>query len=69
MVIDNGAPEIFTILLSTGEKTADGKEYGDLFFLLQKTIEIFTDDVGKNDLIIPNQYNEALEYIEAVKRY
>lgn len=68
MAIDNGATEIFTILLSTNDKNVDNKEYKDLFSILQKTIDIFTDDVGKNDLIIPNQYNEALEYIDAVKR-
>ena len=68
MAIDNGASEIFTILLSTDEKSIDDKEYSDLFGLLQKTIDIFMDDVGKNDLIIPGQYNEALEYIDAVKK-
>lgn len=68
MAIDAGATEIFTILLSPDEKSIDNKEYKDLFGLLQRTIDIFTDDVGKNDLIIPNQYNEALEYIDAVKK-
>ncbi|MCW3106814.1 MAG: hypothetical protein JWQ09_1320 [Segetibacter sp.] len=68
MAIDNGATEIFTILLSPGTKAVDNKEYGDLFGILQKTIDIFTDDVGKNDLIIPDQFNKALVYIDAVKR-
>lgn len=67
MAIDNGATEIFTILLSGDTKTVENKEFTDLFSILQKTIDIFMDDVGKNDLIIPEQYNEALEYIEAVK--
>lgn len=69
MAIDNGATEIFTILLSPekdgGEDTA---ELTNLFSILRKTIDIFTDDVGKNDLIIPEQYNEALLYIDAVKK-
>ncbi len=68
MAIDNGATEIFTILLNPGTQTSDTKEYKDLFGLLQKTIDIFTDDVGKNDLIVPGQYNEALAYIDAVKK-
>ncbi len=68
MAIDNGATEIFTILLSSGISTVDNKEFGDLFTILQTTIDIFTDDVGKNDLIIPAQYNEALKYIDAVKK-
>jgi len=68
MAIDNGATEIFTILLSPDTKTIDDQEYINLFSILQKTIDIFTDDVGKNDLIIPAQYNEALNYIDAVKK-
>jgi predicted acylesterase/phospholipase RssA len=68
MAIDNGATEIFTILLSPGEDEAENVEYKNLFSILQKTIDIFTDDVGKNDLIIPYQYNEALQYINAVKK-
>lgn len=67
MAIDAGATEIFTILLSPGTKTIEDREFGDLFGLLQKTIDIFTDDVGKNDLIIPAQFNQALVYIDAVK--
>lgn len=68
MAIDNGAAEIFTILLSSGKSDPVNKQFEDLFSILEQTIDIFTDDVGKNDLIIPNQYNEALTYIDAVKR-
>jgi predicted acylesterase/phospholipase RssA len=67
MAIDNGATEIFTILLSPEEDAVDNVSYGDLFGILQKTIGIFTDGVAKDDLIIPQQYNNALTYIEAVK--
>ncbi len=69
MAIDNGATEIFTILLSPEkEESTDTSEFKDLFSILRKTIDIFSDDVGKNDLIIPDQYNEALQYIDAVKK-
>jgi NTE family protein len=68
MAIDAGATEIFTILLSTGQKVIVDTEFKTIFPILQQTIDIFTEDVGKNDLIIPTQYNEALEYIDAVKR-
>lgn len=69
MAIDAGAKEIFTILLSSSDASApENKQYNNLFELLQKTISIFTTDVGKNDLIIPNQFNEALKYIDAVKK-
>jgi NTE family protein len=68
MAINAGATEIFTILLSTENSQQQNKQYMDIFGLLQRTIEIFTTDVGKNDLTIPRQYNEALKYIDAVKR-
>ena len=39
-----------------------------MFSILERTVSIFTDDVGKNDLIIPKLFNEGLEYIDAVKK-
>lgn len=68
MALDNGSLEIFTILLSTGQKVLLDTEFKTIFPILQQTIDIFTEDVGKNDLIVPGQYNEALQYIDAVKK-
>ena len=68
MAIDAGATEIFTILLSSGAADDDSVEFGTIFPILQRLIDIFIDDVGKNDLIIPQQYNDALHYIDAVKK-
>jgi predicted acylesterase/phospholipase RssA len=68
MAINAGATEIFTILLSSGESDTSTDQYTDIFSLLERTVDIFTTDVGKNDLVIPQQYNEALQYIDAVKR-
>jgi NTE family protein len=68
MAIDNGAQEIFTILLSSDIASSDVAEFKTLFPILEQTISIFTTDVGKNDLIIPLLYNEAITYIDAVKK-
>ncbi len=68
MAIDAGAREIFTILLSPESPDSSAVPYRSILPLLERTIDIFTTDVAKNDLIIPGQYNEALQYIEAVKR-
>lgn len=68
IAIDDGADEIFTVLHSTGQKVIVDTEFKTIFPILQQTIDIFTEDVAKNDLIIPNQFNEALEYIDAVKK-
>jgi NTE family protein len=68
MAIDNGAEEIFTILLSPSESEPVANEFKDVFSILERAIAIFTEDVGKNDLILPDQYNRALLYINAVKK-
>jgi predicted patatin/cPLA2 family phospholipase len=66
--IDAGATEIFVILLSPQKDKPDDTEYKSLFPLLQRTIDIFSTDVGKNDVLVANQYNQALQYINAVKQ-
>jgi NTE family protein len=67
MAIDYDAKEIFTILLSS-DQPGNAPQFKTLFPILEQTISIFTTDVGKNDLIIPQLYNEALTYIDAVKK-
>jgi hypothetical protein len=68
MAIDNGATNIFTILLSPEGTDLVEKPFDKLFGILQRTIDIFTMDVGKNDLLIPAIYNDALKYIDGVKK-
>ena len=67
MAIDAGAKEIFVILLSPDADPPVETEFKNLFQLLERTIDVFSEDVGKNDTLIPEQYNEALNYIAAVK--
>ena len=68
MAIDADAKEIFTILLSAKNPGKNTTDYKTMFPVLEQTIAIFTTDVGKNDLIIPFQYNEVLKYIDSVKK-
>lgn len=67
MAIDQGAEEILTILHSTSQENIAEEDFTGLLPILRQTIDIFTTDVGKNDLLIPSIYNEALQYIAAVK--
>lgn len=67
MAIDAGATEIIAIILSPEADPPEEKEYKNLFQLLERTIDMFSEDVGKNDLLFPEQYNEALNYIDTVK--
>jgi predicted acylesterase/phospholipase RssA len=68
MAIDAGADEIFTIILSPDKDDAIQTEFKTLLPILERTIDIFSTDVGKNDTLVPLQYNNALVYIDAVKK-
>ncbi len=68
MAIDAGATEIFTILLSPEKSESKNIQFESLLPILEQTVDIFTSNVGKNDLLVPELYNEALLYIDAVKR-
>lgn len=68
LAIDAGADEIFAIALSPVRKEDTGIKYGKTFPILQRTMEIFTDDVGYNDIRLPKLYNKALRYIASVKQ-
>ena len=68
MAIDQGATEIFCILLSTGKSNEDLVEYTSLFPILQRTIAMFSEDVEKNDCFIPQQLEKAQRYINSVKQ-
>ncbi len=69
IAIDAGADEIFAIFLSPGSSTprAGFKDYKNLMDILTTTIDILTSDVGKNDVLITDQFNAALQYIAGVK--
>ncbi len=69
MAVDAGASEIFTILhASKNLAPVAGEQLRQIFPILERTIAMFITDVGDNDLYVPFQYNEALKYINAVKK-
>jgi len=68
LAIDAGADEIYAILLSPADEGVDEVTYNDAFTILTKTTDIFTTDVGVNDVKIPATYNKALRYIAAVQK-
>lgn len=67
LAIEQGADEIFVILLSAEGSTPVDKRYTSVPDILMRTIDIFTADVSENDLIIPQLYNRALNYMDAVR--
>ena len=68
MAIDQGATEIFCILLAPEKTQIDAKQFETLFPILERTISMFSEDVEKNDLFIPQQFAKALRYIRAIKQ-
>lgn len=67
MAIDAGATEIFAILLSAEKSNDVNPIYTNLLDILGETVDILTSEVGKNDVIITDQYAAALKYISEVK--
>ncbi|MEO6455629.1 MAG: patatin-like phospholipase family protein [Ginsengibacter sp.] len=69
MAIDAGATEIFVILLNPGKvkPRRTDEPFAGLFDILLRTIDLFGVDVGKNDVLLTQEFNAALTYINAVK--
>ncbi len=68
MAIDQGAEEIFCILLSTKKSEVEEREYTSLFPILERTISMFSEDVEKNDILIPQLQADAFSYINRAKQ-
>jgi predicted acylesterase/phospholipase RssA len=67
MAIDQGANEVFCILLAPDGADIDDRQFDSLFPILERTISMFSEDVEKNDLLLPQQHAKAVRYIQAVK--
>jgi len=67
VAIDAGADEIFAISLSPPGEPHDGKTYTKAIDVLFRTIDMFSADVGTNDVELPMLYSSALTYINLVK--
>lgn len=68
LAIEQGADEIFVILLSADVNPPVEKRYTSIPDILMRTIEIFSEDVGSNDVQMPELYNKALAYADGVRR-
>ena len=67
MAIDVGATEIFAILLSPEKPNVLKPQFTNLLDILGETVDILTSEVGKNNVVIADQYAGALKYIAEVK--
>lgn len=67
LAIEQGTDEVFVIILSGEVNVRVEKRYTSVPDILMRTIEIFTEDLGENDVVIPLLYNKALRYMDAVR--
>lgn len=67
VAIDNGATEIYVIVLNPEMNPATQVKYTRLENVLLRTINLLLKDVAGSDLALPRLYNQALQYIAAVK--
>src|SRR5262249_30850477 len=68
VALDNGATDIYVVDLWPEGEPEVNKEYTSIFDILLRTLALFSDDVGENDVLIPKLYNSALVYLEEVKK-
>lgn len=68
LAIDNGATEVYAILLTPETAATSNERFTSTFNILESTISWFTNDVAVNDVQVPLLYNRALQYIDAVKK-
>ena len=67
VAIDAGADEIFAIALAPPQREIVNTRYTKAFSILERTVDIFSQDVGWNDIKLPRVYNSALRYIAAAQ--
>lgn len=67
ILIDAGAESITGIMTTKEGRYYDPNDFSKATDILLKTIEIFSNDVSKNDLRIAKMINDGIKHIEKVK--
>lgn len=67
IAIDNGATDIYVIVMSPETNPATQVKYSRLESTLLRTIDLLLEDVAGSDLALPRLYNQALQYMDSVK--
>ncbi len=68
IVIDNGAEEIYGVALTAENEQADDDRFNDLVPLIKRTIDLFSQEIMLNDIRGAELYNQAVLYLEEVKK-
>lgn len=67
LAVQLGVEEIFAILLSSEFQPPQRKKYEKVFPILLRTIDLFLDGIGKNDVDMPQGYDQTLKYLASVQ--
>ncbi len=67
IAIDNGATDIYAILLSPERRETDNSRFQGIANILLRTIGLFVEDVGENDVGTARLYNDSILYLRAVR--
>ncbi|MBO0935999.1 patatin-like phospholipase family protein [Fibrella sp. HMF5335] len=69
VALDAGADEVLAVLLSPETpEAADSLKPNDLIGVLQRTIDIFSEDVSLNDVRVPDILSRGANYVLAVRQ-
>ncbi len=68
VAIDAGATDILAILLSSGRSGVRNQRYQRIFDILERTVSSYSDEVGANDLAIPQLYSRGTEYVHRLRQ-
>ncbi len=68
IAIEQGAEEIFAILLSSEQNPPLEKNFTNIPDILLRTVDALTTDVDEKDMVVPELYNNALAYIDGVRK-
>jgi predicted acylesterase/phospholipase RssA len=67
VAIDQGADTIIAITLGPRHAPADDKKLGNAFQILQRTLDLYGEDVGANDYHLARLYQQGNQYLRAVR--
>jgi NTE family protein len=68
IAVDNGATTIIAISLGPSKVISQDDKFSSAFRILERTIDMFGEDVGHNDYRIPRLYRDANLYLANVRK-
>ena len=66
--VDQGAETIIAISLGPRQTPADNQPLTQAIQILQRTIDLFGEDVGQNDYRLARLYQQGNSYVQAIRR-